>query len=206
MPIRQVAREPLRKLRARTGHTASLAVLWGTEVAYIDRWQGLAKGSMGSMRASGWAFACLSTAAELQAVASMDREAVMQRLICREWLTALAAADRCDQVLGGYRLAPQFMASVEDRRIATPVTRIAFACAMVACGRASELPGLEPHPWREGKSGGGNDPQAVRENGAKAWMCNLGRSRGAARLFYWLLPDGVIEFDSVRNHQAISRT
>ena len=91
---------------------------------------------------------------ELQAVAGMDREAVMQRLICREWLTALEAADRRDQVLGGYRLAPQFMASVEDRRIATPAARIAFACAMVACGRASELPGLELHPWREGKSGG----------------------------------------------------
>ena len=144
--------------------------------------------------------------AELRAVAGMDREAVMQRLICREWLTALAAADRRDQVLGGYRLAPEFMTSVEDRRIATPAARIAFACAMVACGRASELPGLEPHPWREGKSGGGDDPQAVREDRAKAWMCNLGHGRGAARLFYWLLPDGVIEFDSVRNHEAIGRT
>ncbi len=143
---------------------------------------------------------------ELQAVAGMDREAVMQRLICREWLTALEAADRRDQVLSGYRLAPQFMASVEDRRIATPAARIAFACAMVACGRAPELVGLEPHPWREGKSGGGDDPQAVREDGAKAWMCNLGHGRGAARLFYWLLPDGVIEFDSVRNHEAIGRT
>lgn len=143
---------------------------------------------------------------ELQAVAGMDREAVMQRLICREWLTTLAAADRRDQVLGGYRLAPQFMASVEDRRIATPASRIAFACAMVACGRAPELPGLEPHPRREGRSGGGDDPQAVREDGAKAWMCNLGHGRGAARLFYWQLPDGVIEFDSIRNHEAISRT
>ena len=128
----------------------------------------------------------------------------MQRLICREWLTALAAADRRDQVLGGYRLAPQFMASVEDRRIATPAARIAFACAMVACGRAPELPGLGPHPWREGKSG--DDPQAVRDDGAKAWMCNLGHGRGAARLLYWLLPNGVIEFDSVRNHEAIGRT
>ncbi len=144
--------------------------------------------------------------AELQAVAGMDREAVMQRLICREWLTALAAADRRDHVLGGYRLAPQFMASVEDRRIATPAARIAFACAMVACGRAPELPGLELHPWRKGKSGGGDDPQAVRDDGAKAWMCNLGYGRGAARLFYWLLLDEVIEFDSVRNHEAIGRT
>jgi DNA-binding IclR family transcriptional regulator len=40
MEIRQVAREPLRELRAQTGRTASLGVLWGSEVVYIDRWQG----------------------------------------------------------------------------------------------------------------------------------------------------------------------
>ena len=39
-----MAREPLRELRARTGRTASLGVLWGTEVAYIDRWQGSRQG------------------------------------------------------------------------------------------------------------------------------------------------------------------
>ncbi len=44
MRIRRVAREPLRELRARTGHTASLGVLWGTEIAYIDRWQGSHQG------------------------------------------------------------------------------------------------------------------------------------------------------------------
>ncbi len=42
--IRQLAHEPLRELRARTGHTASLAVLADTEVAYIDRWQGSRQG------------------------------------------------------------------------------------------------------------------------------------------------------------------
>jgi DNA-binding IclR family transcriptional regulator len=44
MVIRGIAREPLRELRARTGRTASLGVLWGTEVAYIDRWQGSGQG------------------------------------------------------------------------------------------------------------------------------------------------------------------
>ena len=144
--------------------------------------------------------------AELEAVTGMDPEARMQRLICREWLTTLQASDRSNHPLGGYRLAPKFVASVEDRRIATPPTRVAFACAMVACGRAAELAGLEPHPWREGKTnGGGDDPQAVRADGAKGCMCNLGHGRGAARLFYWVLPNGTIEFDSVRNHDAIAR-
>ncbi|MGA2165190.1 MAG: IclR family transcriptional regulator [Solirubrobacteraceae bacterium] len=44
MPVRQAAHEPLRELRARTGRTASLGVLWGTEVAYIDRWHGSLQG------------------------------------------------------------------------------------------------------------------------------------------------------------------
>ncbi len=47
MEIRRVAREPLRELMARTGRTASLVVLSGTEVAYIDRWQGSRQGQYG---------------------------------------------------------------------------------------------------------------------------------------------------------------
>jgi DNA-binding IclR family transcriptional regulator len=44
MTIRSVAREPLKELRAWTGRTASLGVLWGAEVAYVDRWQGSRQG------------------------------------------------------------------------------------------------------------------------------------------------------------------
>ncbi|HXB66143.1 MAG TPA: IclR family transcriptional regulator C-terminal domain-containing protein [Solirubrobacteraceae bacterium] len=44
MVVRRVAREHLRELRARTGRTASLGVLGGAEVAYIDRWQGSRQG------------------------------------------------------------------------------------------------------------------------------------------------------------------
>ncbi len=44
MVVRRVAREYLRELRARTGRTSSLGVLGGTEVAYIDRWQGSRQG------------------------------------------------------------------------------------------------------------------------------------------------------------------
>jgi IclR family pca regulon transcriptional regulator len=42
--VRRVAREHLKELRAQTGRTASLGVLAGTEVAYIDRWQGSRQG------------------------------------------------------------------------------------------------------------------------------------------------------------------
>jgi DNA-binding IclR family transcriptional regulator len=44
MALRSAAGEPLRELRAQTGCTASLGVLWGTEIVYIDRWQGSRQG------------------------------------------------------------------------------------------------------------------------------------------------------------------
>jgi IclR family pca regulon transcriptional regulator len=44
MPVRRVARECLRELRSGTGYTVSLAVLWGSEVVYVDRWQGSRQG------------------------------------------------------------------------------------------------------------------------------------------------------------------
>ncbi len=44
MVVRRVAREHLKELRARTGRTASLGILGGTEVTYIDRWLGSRRG------------------------------------------------------------------------------------------------------------------------------------------------------------------
>ncbi len=44
MVVRRVAREHLKELRARTGRTAGLGVLGGTEVTYIDRWRGSRQG------------------------------------------------------------------------------------------------------------------------------------------------------------------
>jgi hypothetical protein len=52
---------------------------------------------------------------------------------------------------------------------------------------------------REGS--GGNDPQRVRSDGARAWRCNLRRSSpGGPRLHYWVLTDGTIEFASIGYH------
>jgi tripartite motif-containing protein 71 len=44
LAVRRVAREHLRELRDQTGRTVSLGVLGGTEVAYVDRWQGPRQG------------------------------------------------------------------------------------------------------------------------------------------------------------------
>ncbi len=185
------AQREMRELRELRNAAVGRALAAETRLAECEQ-------QLGALRAAGL------DKADLDAVAVMDEDAIMQRLICREWLASLQAADRRVHLLGGYLFGPRFLASVEDRRIAVSSARVAFACAMVVCGCAAELPGLEPHPWREGKSNGsGDDPQAVRGDGGRALMCNLGHGRGAARLFYWALPNGVTEFDSVRNHDAI---
>jgi IclR family transcriptional regulator, pca regulon regulatory protein len=44
MVVRRVARKHLYELRALTGRTVGLAMLDGTEIAYIDRWQGSRRG------------------------------------------------------------------------------------------------------------------------------------------------------------------
>ncbi len=44
LAIRGVAREHLQELRVQTGCTASLGVLGGSEIVYIDRWQGYRQG------------------------------------------------------------------------------------------------------------------------------------------------------------------
>ena len=44
MIVRRIAREHLKELRTQTGWTASLGILGGTEVAYIDRWHGSRQG------------------------------------------------------------------------------------------------------------------------------------------------------------------
>jgi len=79
---------------------------------------------------------------------------------------------------------------------------VAWVCAMVACGRARELGGLELHPLRTGM-GGDDAPRSRSSDGAVAWRCALKRGApAAARLHFWKMDDGTIEFASVGTHDA----
>ena len=81
--------------------------------------------------------------------------------------------------------------------------RVVEVCAHVLSGRAAEVAGLELHPLRS--SEGGNAPQLVRGDGAKAWRCSLQASTPAARrLHYWELPDGSVELAKIVYHDDIS--
>ena len=131
----------------------------------------------------------------------LDFEQRLHLMVADEWVCALTAADRWESPLGPYVFGRRFARMVESRRVEVPVKRVAWVCAMVACGRASGA-GCEVHWLRVG--GGANTAQLERSDGAKAWRCNLKSTSGGPRLHYWALPDGTVEFASVAGHDDFS--
>jgi len=138
----------------------------------------------------------------LAAYDSWDLGGQLHMLICAAWTQALSPADRAAQPLARYVLSEGLLASVSARRVDVPVSRIAWVCAMVACGLAPRLRGLEPHPLLTGNAGA----QLVRRDDGKGWRCNLKRNAsGGPRLHYWVLPDGRIDFTAVGAHDELGR-
>lgn len=133
-----------------------------------------------------------------------DLEEELHRLIFEEWLGALTSSesDRTEYPLGRYIFGSEFVGQVE-RHANVPRDRLAWVCAMVACGKASRSPGLQPHALRRG-GGGGSDPQLKRADGARALRCNLKNAAGGPRLHYWIQPDGTVEFASLASHDDYS--
>jgi hypothetical protein len=140
---------------------------------------------------------------ELRMIAQMDPGDRLHRLIFREWMR-LTPDDRREHQLS-YTFGVRFLATVEQHRD-IPRDRLAWACTMIACGRKPA--GLEVHPLRKGN--GGNDPQVVRADGAKAWRARITTSAPnapvASRLHFWIQAGGGagVEFGSVGYHDDFS--
>jgi hypothetical protein len=131
-----------------------------------------------------------------------DFEEELHKLIFEEWLRALSDSDRAEYPLGRYIFSSEFVGQVE-RHANVSRDRLAWVCAMVACGKASRSPGLQPHALRRG-GGGGSDPQRKRADGARALRCNLKNAAGGPRLHYWIQPNGTVEFASLASHDDYS--
>jgi hypothetical protein len=140
---------------------------------------------------------------ELRMIAQMELEDRLHRLIFREWMR-LTPSDRREHQLS-YVFGVRFVATVEQHRD-IPRDRLAWACAMIACNRKPA--GLDVHPLRKGN--GGNDPQVVRTDGAKAWRArittNVPNAPVASRLHFWINATGGagVEFGSVGYHDDFS--
>jgi hypothetical protein len=133
-------------------------------------------------------------------VSAMGCEEVLHALISREWLRAFLPADRREYPLGAHVLTPDFIAALEERPDLS-YDRVAWVCAMVACGYAPSLPGTAPQPLltREGS-------QLRRADGAKGWRCNLkGDAVDGAYVHFWVRLDRAVEFAGMGLHEG-SRT
>lgn len=133
---------------------------------------------------------------------TLDAEARFQVAIVEAWGAALPPDDRRRHPLVTHVLGAEFVNSVR-RLEGVDEQRIAWICAMVACGRAEEMDGLDLHALRDGIGGA---PQKTRDaDGALAWRCAIKRnSPGAPRLHFWRLSGGGIEFANVGHHDDMA--
>jgi len=144
-----------------------------------------------------------ASAAEVAAepIDEMSTDLKLHALIAREWRKALTVQDRREYPLH-YILSERFVDAVA-RRTNLDIERLAWGCAMVACGYAIAVKGLAPHHLLTGARG---SSQRERDDGAKAWRCRApgAQSGGAPRMHYWVLPNQTIEFHDLGEHDSLS--
>lgn len=132
----------------------------------------------------------------------LDPDAELRVEIAREWTLAFPRGDRDRHPMAPYRFGADFIddacaLATEHRK------RLPWVCAMILTGTAQDLAGLKLHPLRQGP--GGDDPQRVRTDGAKAWRCALKvHTPGAPQLHFWSLLDGSFEFATVGHHDRFT--
>ncbi len=118
--------------------------------------------------------------------ASFDE--LLHVLITREWLRAFVPAARREHPLGAYVLGTDLTAVARARPSFTH-ERLAWVCAMVACGYARRVSSIAPQPLRAGRRGA----QLRRGDGARGWYCDL-EADTPLQLRYWIRRDRTVEF------------
>jgi hypothetical protein len=138
---------------------------------------------------------------------ALDREA-LDVLIVQQWTKTLEEPyDWAEWPLARYRLGEDVVRAAQGSASAIVhcthpgAVRLAWVCAMVACGRAARLRSLDPGPLPDGR---GEGEQLVRPDGARGWRCNVKRyAPDGPQLRYWVHPSGTIEFDAVCRHEEL---
>lgn len=138
---------------------------------------------------------------EPTAAPDIDPELAFRQSVLTAWASRTPAAERAVRPLPGYRLGPQFLASLAQLH-GISTAKVAGVAFEVVTGRAAEVVGRELHPLRSGS--GGNDPQVTREDGARCWRAALQRGTPSARrLHYWVLSTGEVELSRVVLHDDV---
>lgn len=134
---------------------------------------------------------------------AQDTVKALHLLVVKSWTDTLTGEfDWSHYPLATVTFSEGFVRDLERRR--APLERVAWVCAMVACGKATTLSGIAPRPLLAGSSSKPGSSQQVREDDAKGWRCNLKRNAaGGARIHYWVHPTGRIEFDAFGNREQL---
>jgi hypothetical protein len=126
-------------------------------------------------------------------------------LIVQQWTKMLKEPyDWAEWPLARYTLGADVVRALQGPASATvrcthpEARRLAWVCAMVACGRAPRLRSLDPSPLLSGEE------QLIRADGARGWRCSIKRDApDGPQLRYWVHPSGLVEFDAVCRREEL---
>jgi hypothetical protein len=109
------------------------------------------------------------------------------------YYSSISATERKSFRLSPYKTGPKFIESIKNNglhAVSGRVKSIYETCALVICGRAKELAGINPRPLRG----------AGRADGAKPMRADISQEGTGFRLHYWHCSDGTVELSCVNVH------
>lgn len=112
----------------------------------------------------------------------------------KAYYSALPLSDRATYALGNFDVRSRFLNTITDLGLHTQSGRIRSiyeTCALVICGYASKVRGINPRPLRRGSRD---------TDGAKGMRADISQERAGYRLHYWKRRDGTIELSCVNVH------
>lgn len=123
-----------------------------------------------------------------------DCEEELYLLIARQWLRAFLPVDRRAHPLRAHVLLPEFIAALQSHPDIQH-ERLAWTCAMIACGYAERLRSIAPQPVA--RASAASHPPS--EDEAKTCSCKLAQDGpgDGYRLMYRVCADGTVEFAEV---------
>jgi len=131
-----------------------------------------------------------------------DEEVRFRNEVYQAWQRLTTPADRERYPWREPVIGPELLDSLEQVH-GVSRERVVEVCAEVVCRRAPDRAGLEVHPLRINE--GGDSPQRVRADGARAYRASLQvHTPAARRLHYWELPDGGVELAKIVYHDDFS--
>lgn len=115
----------------------------------------------------------------------------------KAYYSAVSSSDRATHVLSSFDVGNRFVDTIIGLSLHTQAGRLKSiyeTCALVICGYASQLQGINPRSLRG----------SVRDDGAKRMRADISQRRAGYRLLYWKCPNGTVELSCVNVHNDMT--